>query len=49
MDNDYHDLGNSLQESGRFDEAVAAYKKSIELNPRFFLVLSQFGRCFAET
>jgi tetratricopeptide (TPR) repeat protein len=35
MDNHYHDLGNSLQESGRFDEAVAAYKKAIELNPNF--------------
>ena len=35
MDNDYHGLGNSLQESGRFDEAVAAYKKAIELNPNF--------------
>ncbi|NQE33671.1 tetratricopeptide repeat-containing sulfotransferase family protein [Microcoleus asticus] len=35
MDNDYHDLGNSLQESGRFDDAVAAYKKAIELNPNF--------------
>ena len=35
MDNDYHDLGNSLQESGRFDEAVAAYKKALELNPSF--------------
>ena len=35
MDNDYHDLGNSLQESGRFDEAVAAYKKAVELNPNF--------------
>jgi tetratricopeptide (TPR) repeat protein len=35
MDNDYHDLGNSLQESGQFDEAVAAYKKAIELNPNF--------------
>ncbi|MEG4629820.1 tetratricopeptide repeat protein [Microcoleus sp. AR_TQ3_B6] len=35
MDNDYHDLGNSLQEKGRFDEAVAAYKKAIELNPNF--------------
>ncbi|MEG3894149.1 MULTISPECIES: tetratricopeptide repeat protein [unclassified Microcoleus] len=35
MDNDYHNLGNSLQESGRFDEAVAAYKKALELNPNF--------------
>ena len=35
MDNDYHNLGNSLQESGRFDEAVAAYKKAVELNPNF--------------
>ena len=35
MDNNYHNLGNSLQESGRFDEAVAAYKKAIELNPNF--------------
>ena len=35
MDNNCHDLGNSLQESGRLDEAVAAYKKAIELNPNF--------------
>ena len=36
MDNhDYHNLGNSLQESGRFDDAVAAYKQAIELNPDF--------------
>ncbi|MEG4912989.1 tetratricopeptide repeat protein [Microcoleus sp. B7-D4] len=35
MDNDYHNLGNSLQESGRFNEAVAVYKQAIELNPNF--------------
>ncbi|MEG4054141.1 MULTISPECIES: tetratricopeptide repeat protein [unclassified Microcoleus] len=35
MDHDYHNLANSLQESGRFDEAVAAYKQAIELNPMF--------------
>ncbi|MEG4421112.1 tetratricopeptide repeat protein [Microcoleus sp. LAD1_D5] len=35
MYNDYHYFGNSLQESGRFDEAVAAYKKAIELTPNF--------------
>ncbi|MEG4939279.1 tetratricopeptide repeat protein [Microcoleus sp. F4-D5] len=35
MDNNYHNLGNYLQESGRFDEAVAAYKQAIELNPDF--------------
>jgi tetratricopeptide (TPR) repeat protein len=36
MDNeDYHKLGNSMQASGRFDDAVAAYKKAIELNPDF--------------
>ncbi|MEG4232434.1 tetratricopeptide repeat protein [Microcoleus sp. Pol11C3] len=35
MDNDYQNLGNSLQESARFDEAVAAYKKALELNPNF--------------
>ncbi|MEG4475681.1 tetratricopeptide repeat protein [Microcoleus sp. M2_C2] len=35
MDNDYHNLGSFLQESGRFDEAVAAYKQAIELNPDF--------------
>ncbi|MEG4027523.1 MULTISPECIES: tetratricopeptide repeat protein [unclassified Microcoleus] len=35
MDNDYHNLGNFLQESGRFDEAVSAYKQAIELNPNF--------------
>ena len=30
---DYHDLGNSLQESGRFEDAVVAYRQAIELNP----------------
>ncbi|MFS8117077.1 MAG: tetratricopeptide repeat-containing sulfotransferase family protein [Microcoleus sp.] len=35
MDNDYHKLGNSLQESGQFDEAAAAYKQAVELNPDF--------------
>ncbi len=35
MNNEYHDLGNSLQESGKFDEAAAAYKRAIELNPDF--------------
>ena len=35
MDNDYHELGNSLQSSGRFDEAVAAYQQAVELNPDF--------------
>ncbi len=35
MDNDYHNLGNSLQKNSRFDEAVAAYKQAIELNPNF--------------
>jgi tetratricopeptide (TPR) repeat protein len=36
MDNDdYHKLGNSLQSSGQFDDAIVAYKKAIELNPNF--------------
>jgi len=35
MDKDYHKLGSSLQESGRFDEAVAAYKQAVELHPNF--------------
>src|SRR6476469_7501074 len=35
MDNEYYNLGNFLQESGLFDEAIAAYKKAIELNPNF--------------
>ncbi|MEG4107037.1 tetratricopeptide repeat protein [Microcoleus sp. S13_C5] len=43
MDNDYHNVGNSLQESGRFDEAVAAYKKAIELNPNFSWSYHSFG------
>jgi tetratricopeptide (TPR) repeat protein len=33
MNNDYQDLGNSLQECGRFNEAAAAYQQAIELNP----------------
>jgi tetratricopeptide (TPR) repeat protein len=32
---DYHKLGNSLQESGEFNDAVAAYCKAVELNPDF--------------
>jgi tetratricopeptide (TPR) repeat protein len=32
---DYHKLGNSLQESGEFNDAVAAYRKAVELNPDF--------------
>ncbi|TAF36090.1 MAG: sulfotransferase family protein [Oscillatoriales cyanobacterium] len=35
MNNDYHNLGNSLQASGNFEEAVIAYKKAVELNPNF--------------
>ena len=35
MNNDYHSLGNSLQESGRFDEAVIAYQNAIAQNPNF--------------
>ena len=32
---EYHNLANSLQESGNFEEAVAAYKQAVELNPDF--------------
>ncbi len=32
---DYHKLGNSMQESGEFNDAVAAYKQAVELNPDF--------------
>ncbi|MEG4283442.1 tetratricopeptide repeat protein [Microcoleus sp. A006_D1] len=32
---DYHKLGNSLQESGEFNDAVAAYKQAVELQPDF--------------
>ena len=35
MNNEYHNLGNSLQESGRFDEAVIAYQNAIAQNPNF--------------
>ncbi|PSB52633.1 sulfotransferase [filamentous cyanobacterium Phorm 6] len=35
MDNEYHNLGNSLQESGKFDEAAAAYKQAVDLHPDF--------------
>jgi tetratricopeptide (TPR) repeat protein len=35
MDNEYHDLGNVLQESGKFDEAVIAYQNAIAQNPDF--------------
>ncbi len=32
---DYHKLGNSLQESGQLDDAVAAYRKAVELQSDF--------------
>ena len=32
---EYHNLGNSLQESGRFEDAAAAYRQAVELNPYF--------------
>jgi tetratricopeptide (TPR) repeat protein len=35
MDNEYHNLGNALQESGKFDEAVIAYQNAIAQNPDF--------------
>ncbi|XZO03603.1 MAG: tetratricopeptide repeat-containing sulfotransferase family protein [Microcoleus sp.] len=35
MNNEYHNLGNSLLASGRFEDAVIAYKKAVELNPNF--------------
>lgn len=35
MDNEYHDLGNVLQESGKFDEAVIAYQNAIAQDPNF--------------
>ncbi|NJK67458.1 MAG: tetratricopeptide repeat protein [Microcoleus sp. CSU_2_2] len=35
MDNEYHNLGNVLQESGKFDEAVIAYQNAIVQNPNF--------------
>ncbi|MFB8798046.1 MAG: tetratricopeptide repeat protein [Microcoleus sp.] len=35
MNNEYHNLGNSLQESGQFDEAVIAYQNAIAQNPNF--------------
>jgi len=43
MDNEFHNLGSSLQESGRFEDAVAAYKKAIELNPNFSWAYHSLG------
>ncbi|MEG5023672.1 tetratricopeptide repeat protein [Microcoleus sp. AT8-B5] len=33
---EYHELGASLQEEGKFAEAVAAYRKAISINPNYF-------------
>jgi adenylate cyclase len=33
---EYADLGNALRMTGRFEEAVSAYKKAIEREPNFF-------------
>ena len=40
---DWNELGNSYTSSKKFDEAMAAYKKSIEMNPKFGQPYSNMG------
>lgn len=39
-------LGNSLERLGRLDEAIVAYRKSIELKPTFTMSLYQLGMIY---
>ncbi|MBE9163728.1 tetratricopeptide repeat protein [Tychonema sp. LEGE 06208] len=33
---EYHELGESLQQEGKYTEAIAAYRKAIAINPNYF-------------
>ncbi|WP_293336571.1 tetratricopeptide repeat protein [Microcoleus sp. CAWBG58] len=33
---EYHELGESLQQEGKFTEAISAYRKAIAINPNYF-------------
>ena len=41
----YMSLGDAYQHQGKFDEAIAAYQKSIELKPEFAFSLYGLGYC----
>jgi predicted Zn-dependent protease len=41
--------GELLEEAGRLDEAIAAYRRAVELDPTTGLVLYKLGRAYAET
>jgi tetratricopeptide (TPR) repeat protein len=46
MDNQYHNLGNVLQESGKFDDAIIAYQNAIAQNPDFSWSYHNLGDIF---
>jgi tetratricopeptide (TPR) repeat protein len=48
MNNEYHNLGNSLQENGKFDEAAAAYQQAVDLHPDFSWSYHSLGDVFVK-
>lgn len=42
----WNDLGVAMDNSGEFDEAVAAYTKSVELQPDFRLGWINLAKCY---
>jgi tetratricopeptide (TPR) repeat protein len=39
----YLSLGNAYEQQGKFDEAIAAFQKSLELKPEFAFSLYELG------
>ena len=39
----YFDLGNSQQSAGEFEEAIASYRKAIEINPAYAIAYNNLG------
>ena len=39
----FFELGNSLRDNGKLDDAVKNYKKAIELNPNYSLTYNNLG------
>src|ERR1700728_2492299 len=41
----HYNLGVVLSQTGRFEEAIACYRKTIELNPAFAAAYTNIGFC----
>jgi len=46
---DYYVIGNALYGDGRYGEAISAFRKSLELNPKFHYARANLGAALAKT